>query len=146
MDSKEFKKIFDSLAKTNGFEVDFGGCFRESEESIVVLNLQKSNFGNYYELNIKIFVQGVFNVFYKKNKDLVKKEIGTIFRRQPEKYNSIFDLDFLMSDAEREDKLKTLFLEFITPFSEKALFKAEIMELAKNEEIKLLPAVKNAMS
>lgn len=64
MDSKEFKSIFDEVAKRSSFEKAFGGWFRESSECIAVLDLQKSNFGDYYELNIKIFIQGVFGNTY----------------------------------------------------------------------------------
>ena len=51
MESKEFKKVFEKVAKANNFEKAFGGWFKESTECIVVLCLQKSNFGDYYELN-----------------------------------------------------------------------------------------------
>lgn len=73
MNSKEFKKAFDELAQANNFEKSFGGWLKESLECIVILDLQKSNFGDYYELNIKIFVQGMFGNKYNKSKDLVKK-------------------------------------------------------------------------
>ena len=33
----------------------------------------KSNFGDYYELNIKIFIQGMFGNMCTRSKDLVKK-------------------------------------------------------------------------
>jgi len=48
MENKEFKKLFDIIARNHGFESAFGGWFKESNECIVVLDLQKSNFGNYY--------------------------------------------------------------------------------------------------
>ena len=79
MDSKEFKNLFDTVAKANDFERAFGGWFKESSESIIVLDLQKSNFGDYYELNIKIFVQGIFGNKYTKSRDLVRKHTGDIF-------------------------------------------------------------------
>ena len=66
MESKDFRKLFNEIAKNNGFEPAFGGWFKESDECIVALYLQKSNFGNYYELNIKTFVQGLFGNLYKK--------------------------------------------------------------------------------
>ena len=65
MESKEFKNVFEKVAKANNFEKAFGGWFKESTECIVVLCLQKSNFGDYYELNIKIFIQGMFGNKYK---------------------------------------------------------------------------------
>ena len=82
MQNKEFKKIFDLVAQNNGFEKAFGGWFRESNECIVSLDLQKSNFSNLYYLNIKIFVNGMFGHCYSKSKALIK-DTGNIFRREP---------------------------------------------------------------
>jgi hypothetical protein len=90
MKSKEFKKLFGEVAKSNKFESAFGGWFKDSTESTIVLDLQKSNFGDYYELNIKIFVQGMFGNNYSRSKNLVKRDVGNIFRRQPPEYKSAF--------------------------------------------------------
>ena len=125
MDSKEFKKLFGYLAK-NGFESIFGGWFKESAECIVVLDLQKSNYGNYYELNIKVFIQGLFGKLYIKGKDLVKKDTGDIFIRQPNDYKELFDLDNKISDSEREIMLDELFNVFIVPFTSQMLSKNSI--------------------
>jgi hypothetical protein len=141
MNSKEFKIIFGEVAKTNGFEKSFGGWFKEGAECIIVLDLQKSNFGDSYELNIKIYVQGAFGSRYVRNKDLVKKDTGDIFRRQPPEYKDIFDFDEPMDDESRKGKLEKLFSGFIVPFTDKALSKSGIKELADKGEVTLLPAV-----
>ena len=109
MDSKEFKNLFDTVAKANDFERAFGGWFKESSESIIVLDLQKSNFGDYYELNIKIFVQGIFGNKYTKSRDLVRKHTGDIFTRQPNKYKDVLDFDTSMADEKRKGKLEQFF-------------------------------------
>ena len=93
MESKEFKNVFEKVAKANNFEKAFGGWFKESTECIVVLCLQKSNFGDYYELNIKIFIQGMFGNKYTRSKDLVKKNVGDVFTRQPSDYSNVLDFD-----------------------------------------------------
>ena len=41
MESKEFKNVFEKVAKANNFEKAFGGWFKESTECIVVLCFQK---------------------------------------------------------------------------------------------------------
>ena len=108
MNSKEFIKLFDELAKKTAFEKAFGGWFKETNECIAVLDLQKSNFGNYYELNIKIYIQGMFGNSYTKNKDLVKKDIGDVFTRQPNEYKDVFDFDRSMDKINRKHKLEEL--------------------------------------
>lgn len=145
MNSKEFKKLFGEVAKSNDFESAFGGWFKDSAESIVVPDLQKSNFGDYYEMNIKIFIQGMFGSSYSRSKDLVKRDIGNIFTRQPPEYKSVFDFDEPMDDDKRKEKLKQLFSKFIVSFSDKALSKSGKRELAKKGEITLLPAVKEEL-
>jgi len=146
MDSKEFKNLFDEVAKANSFEKAFGGWFRESYECIAVLDLQKSNFGDYYELNVKIFVQGMFGNNYVKGKDLVKKHTGDIFTRQPNNYKDVLDFDTSMDDVKRKEKVENLFSEFIVPFTNKALSRLGLKELAKQEKIFLLPAVKEELT
>jgi Domain of unknown function (DUF4304) len=146
MDSKEFKKSFNDIPKTYGFEKAFGGWFKVSPECIAVLELQKSNFGDYYELNVKIFIQGMFGNAYIKNKDLVKRDIGDIFTRQPNSFKDALDFDTSMEDSKRQERLEKLFSEFIVPFTTGALSKTGIRELADKGEIFLLPAVKQELA
>jgi hypothetical protein len=144
MDNKEFKNVFAEVAKLNSFHKAFNGWFKESAETIIVRNLQKSNFGNYYDLNIKIYVQGVFGNHYVRSKDLVK-DIGDLFRRQPREYNDVFDLDASMDDDRRRKRLKELFSEFISPFTDKASSRQGLREMEARGEIVLLQAVKEQL-
>jgi len=145
MNSKEFKNVFNDLAKSYDFEKAYSGWFKESPECIVVLDLQKSNFSNSYYLNIKIFVQGMLGNAYVKNKFLVKSDVGDIFIRQPDEYASVFDFNNAMEYDIRVEQLHLLFSEFIIPFINKALSKFGIKELAEKDEIFLLPAVKEQL-
>lgn len=144
MENKEFKSVFDQVAKSNGFEKAFGGWFKESTECIVVLNLQKSNFGDHFDLNIKVYIQGVLGNVYKRSKDLIK-DIGDYFRRQPPEFNSLFDLSQPMDDAFRNQELLRLFNEFLIPFANKASSRLGVKEMDAKGEISLLPAVKESL-
>lgn len=145
MDSKQFKKIFSAVAQNNGFEAAFGGWFKESTYSILSIDLQKSNYGNYFELNLKIFVQGAFGKTYAKSKNLSKSEIGTFFRRQPKEYSYILDLDSPIEEEERKEKIEELFHNFISPFSRNSMDRDGIKDLIDNEQLLLLPAVKKEL-
>jgi len=145
MSSKEFKKLFGEVAKSHGFENAFGGWFIDCPESIVVLDLQKSNYGDYYEMNLKIYIQGIFGNSYSISKDLVKKDIGDVFTRQPLEYSSVLDFDTPMDDEKRKTGVVKLFSDFIVPFTDKALSKSGIKELADKGKITLLPAVKGEL-
>ena len=56
MESNDFKKIFGEVAKGNGFERAHEGWFKEFSDIIQVLDLQRSNYGPYFYLNIKVFI------------------------------------------------------------------------------------------
>lgn len=144
METKQFKDIFNLIAQENGFEYIFGGWFKESEECIVVLELQKSNYGNYCDLNVKTYIHGVFGVQYKKNKDLVKKDVGDLFTRQPNEFNDVFDLDNSLDVIQRAKRLRNLFSEFIVPETSKTLTRSGIKELAAKGEY-ILPAIKKEL-
>lgn len=145
MDTKEFKKLFGEIAKNHGFQSAFGGWMKDSEECIAVLDLQKSNFGNYFELNIKVYVQGMFGKTHIKSKELVKKETGNIFRRQPNEYKNVFDFDTSIEDRIRIELLTDFFRSFLVDFAEKALTKSGIIELANKGKIFLPPATKEEL-
>jgi len=145
METTDFKKMFGEVAKENGFERAYEGWFKESPEVIMVLDLQKSNFGSYYYLNIKLFIQGTFGNAYSKSKKLVKTDVGNIFLRQPDNYSNLLNLDDPLADNERKEGLKKMFNDFIVPFSNKANTKEGIKKFYKNEELFILPAVKEEL-
>ncbi len=142
MDKKEFKKVFDKVAKANGFKSAFGGWYKESTECIAVLELQKSNFGDYYQLLIKIFIQGAFECSYSPNKDLIKSSIGHITVNETLEYKDVLDFDNLMEDSIRKKRLEKLFESHIVPFTNRTLSKEGIRGLANKGEVFLLPALK----
>lgn len=144
MDNKVFKKTFSEIAVHHSFEFRFGGWFKESSECIVALFLQKSNFGNNYYLNIKIFIQGSFGIYYQKTKDL-KFATSEILKRQPSEYNDVFDLEIPLDDTFRKGKLEELFINFVIPFTNKSLSRKQILDLEKNNELVLLSSVKEEL-
>jgi hypothetical protein len=145
LDSQQFKKLFSGVAVAHGFVRDHGGWFRESPECVVVLDLQKSNFGNNYHLNIKIFVQGLFNSRYSRSKQMVKRLTGDAFLRPPGQFRPALDLDEPMKPNERVRAIDDLFNEFVTPISTEALTRAGLISLAERELVYLLPAVREQL-
>jgi Domain of unknown function (DUF4304) len=143
LESKEFKNLFGQMAKTNGFSSAFGGWYKQSEECIAVLELQKSSYSDTYYLNTKIFIQGSFNTIYKLSKDLIKSPLGDIGNQITD--NPVFDFDEPMEDSVREEKLHDCFKNHIIPFTNKALTRAGIRKMAEAGETYLLPAVKEEL-
>lgn len=139
MDSKEFKKLFSEIALLNDFNKAYSGWYKKTNECIAILELQKSNFGNYYLLNIKIFIDGIFNRNYLPSKELIKSPMGHITNQISE--ISVLDFEKPIEDYIRKDKLENLFLQTINPFTDKVLSISGIKELVNKGDIFLLSAI-----
>ena len=146
MEAKELKVIFGKLAKSYGFEQAFGRWYKESRECIAILELQKSNYGNYFQLLIKVFIKGLFGHDYEPNKELMMSSIGHINSGEPKKYKTVLDLDRVFSEQDRIASLAELFENHIVPFTNKALSRAGIWELAEKEDVFITPAMRNELN
>jgi len=141
MNTKEFKTLLSKVAKGHGFEFLYGGWFREFPECLIVLDVQKSNFGNYCYVNVRIFVQGTFGRAYARHKDLVKSG-GDVFRRTPPEFDEALNFDSNFNLEEREQILKKIFQTFLEPFVEDAATRAGLFRLETAKKVFLLPAMK----
>ena len=145
MENQKFKTIFNNISTNYGFEKKYGSWLKKSEECLIVLELQKSNYGNYYQLNIKVFIQGLFEKSHKLSKDLVKTATPAVLGGELSSHRDIFDLDKKIDDKERVRKLEKAFEEYIIPCTKNMLTKKGIIELYKSKEVFLLPAVKKEL-
>jgi len=145
MNSKEFKNLFGEEAKINNFKKGPGGWYKESNECIAVLELQKSNYGDYYMLLMKIFIQGAFDQRYEPNKELMKRSIGHVTGNETEEFRPLFDFDQSMEDEERKVGLKKVFKDLIVPFTDSTLSIAGIKTLVERGEVHGTPAVKEEL-
>lgn len=141
MDNNEFKKLFGAFAEKHGFIPAFKAWYKESNDCFIILELQKSNNGNYYKLNIKIFVKGMFNINYTISKDLIRK-MGNILDGEPREYSDFLHLGKPIEDKEREKGLYSLFVDYIVPFTDRALSRKGIEKLYQEDQVFLQPAVK----
>jgi hypothetical protein len=145
MNHEEFKRLFGDIATRSGFQRAYGGWFIESPETVIVLDLQKSNYEDCYYLNLKIYVQGLFGNQYRREKKLVKTDVGDVFTRPPKEYNDIFNLESNIDVSDRIKGLHQLFNEYIQPIVALASTKGGIFELDKIGRLHILPAVKEAL-
>ncbi len=145
MNLKVLKRTFAEITKSIGLETKFGGFVKETEEVIIVLSFQKSNYSTQVYLNIKLYVQGIFGKKYQLSRELVCSDVGDVFRRSPKDYDQIFDLGSDLSDNERIEQLKAFVDEFLSRFTRQASTIKGIMLLAEQGELYLLPAVKSAL-
>lgn len=92
MESSEFKLLLGEIARAHAFTTAKGCWYRETPAALLVLDLQRSNFGNYFDLNLKLFLGQRLPISTAELKQL-KSLGGDIFRRQPVEYRETFDLD-----------------------------------------------------
>ena len=146
MDSKQLKNIFHKLALANGFVRKHSAWFKESTDNIVSLDLQRSYYSNLYYLNIKTFVKGMFGKNHTISKELTQ-DMGDIFRREPNNFNDVFNLDIEMPDSDREKKLNKLFSDFLIEYVNMMSDKSKIIKeyYSGSNTFGLLPAVRKEL-
>lgn len=134
MEKNEFRRLFASIAKKHGFDLKLKSWFKESNECIVFLKLQKSSLRNFYYLNIDVFAQMLPGPECFEIKNSMYKDGAYIKRREPRKYSDFLDFDWTMDDDVRKKGFEDLFSDFIDPFTNKALTWKGMLELEKNGE------------
>lgn len=144
MENTEFKKMFGKIAEKNKFISAFNGWFKESNECLIALQLQKSDYANYYKLIVKIFIQGTFGLKYGKSKEVLKK-IGNIRAGEPNDFKKFLNLEELIADNEREKGLDSLFHDYIIPITDQALSRMGIKKLHQQKKLFLLPAMEKEL-
>ena len=145
MNLKVLKRTFAEITKSIELETKFGGFVKETEEVIIVLLFQKSNYSSQVYLNIKLYIQGVFGKNYQLSREMVVNDVGDVFRRAPKDYDQIFDLGSDLPDNERIEYLKKFIDEFLSGFIQQASTVKGIMSLAEKGELFLFPAVKSEL-
>lgn len=142
---KELKCFFTEATKSMGFESKFGCLVKTTNEVIIVLSFQKSNYSSQVYLNIKLYIQGVFGKNYQLSREMVVNDVGDVFRRSPKDYDQFFDLGSDLPDNERIEYLKKFIDEFLSGFIQQASTVKGIMLLAEQGELFLFPAVKSEL-
>ncbi len=145
MNLKVLKRTFAEITKSIGLETKFGGFVKETEEVIIVLSFQKSNYSSQVYLNIKLYIQGVFGKNYQLSREVVVNDVGDVFRRAPKDYDQIFDWGSDLPDNERIEYLKKFIDEFLSGFIQQVSTVKGIMSLAEKGELFLFPAVKSEL-
>lgn len=139
------KSAVGKAASDGGFKNAFGGWYKESENVVITLDLQRSNYSALYYLNIKIYLKGAFGNSYEVTKYLIKNNIGNIFTRIPKEYVTFMNLDVDMDDHVRIMGIDNMFVNFVNPFAEQMLSFEDIVLMVNKDEVTLFPAVKQEL-
>jgi len=140
MTTADFKSVFREVSIQNGFLFQYKCFWKKSSETVICLELQKSNYSKAYYLNFTIWVQGAFDSKFELSSELAH-ETGHIFRRQPRSWDKLFDLDQILDEGTCRQEMAGFFKAFVIPFTEKTLSRKGILELGNSKELLLLPAI-----
>jgi hypothetical protein len=106
MDKVKIKAIFDQVLKNKGFIKKGNTWYSSSNECVVLLNLQHSNFSPLYYVNLASFIRK-----HDDEEKYPRESICHIRMRTPaigengEKYAELLDLEANISDEKRETSL-----------------------------------------
>src|SRR5262245_40815130 len=115
MDSSKLRRLISELATQGGFSKTKSAWFRVTPETIVGLDLQRSGYSRLYFLNLKVWVQSLWDDRYSAS-DLIG-ETGHIFRREPREFSDALDLENEFPPGIREARIEELFRTFVVPLS-----------------------------
>lgn len=145
MEIKSFKKLFVELSENIQLKKSGKSWIFQSstkDECRVRVSLQDSKWSNRFYVNIEIFIRDAFGF-----KDFETNEkahlSGHLFRREPKEYEEVFDLESKISDSGRELGLRDFFTKFLKPFLQSVVNISGILEQEKQNELHVLPAVRD---
>ena len=144
METKEFKTMFGKIAKSNGFKLLYGGWYKESEDSMVIIYLLRSYYSRLYYFRPKINIRGVFGKNSISKVD-VQSDVADIEISCPKEYYDLFNLETNLDENTRKAMLEKLFETYVVPLTDKALSLEGIEELANAGEIQIEPVIKEEL-
>ena len=144
METKEFKTMFGKIAKSNGFKFLYGGWYKESDDSMVIISLVHSYYSRLYYFRPKINIRGVFGRNSISKID-VQSDVANIELFCPKEYYDLFNLETNLNENTRKNMIEKLFETYVVPLTNKALSLEGIEELANAGEIQIEPVVKEEL-
>jgi hypothetical protein len=111
---------FYDFAKAAGYSKKSGSWYRRNPETIIVLNLQKSQYGPKYYINVALWLRALGDEEAPKvNKCQIQTRLGQLVPAGLEKrLTELLDLDCDVEDMVRRTELLDLFRQHLLPLLE----------------------------
>lgn len=112
MKSNVIKSSLSCVLKNAGFRRKGNNWFWETEDAVVVVNLQKSNFGEQYYVNLAVWLRALGDASEPKEQLCHVRLRSTALDAERQKYweDKVFNLEYPLPDEER-DALSRSFME-----------------------------------
>ncbi len=108
---------FDEFGKASAGRKKSGSWYRRSEETVFVLNLQKSNYAARYYINVAVWLLALGATDTpKENKCQVRSRLTQLVPDELEsRVNELLDLDFPMEETARKSELLAVLDQHLQP-------------------------------
>jgi hypothetical protein len=93
--------------------------FRDNDDTILVFNLQKSNFGDQYYMNLALWLRVLGHATYPKEHQCHIRMRGTALDAERQRYweTEVFNLEYkAISDSERQALIRSFMETTVLPF------------------------------
>jgi hypothetical protein len=115
------QRAFDGFGRDAGSEKKSGSWYRRRDEVVAVLNLQKSQYGPRYYLNVGFWLVEVGDERYPQpHKCHVRMRVEGLLPAAEKRINELLNLGHDMSDEERMTELRALLDGELLPLLERA--------------------------
>jgi hypothetical protein len=113
------QRTFDDFGKKAGYTKRSGSWYKKGADAILVLNLQKSQYGPKYFVNVALWLLAVESAEYpKEHKCHVRIRLTQLLRGQEPNISRLLDLDQPFSDPNRANQLVEIFNDSLLPILE----------------------------
>ena len=134
------KLILDALGpslKEAGFKKQAGNWYRSNDEIILMVNIQKSQYGDQYYINIGIALKSLGVVQYPKEHNChIRFRLTALVKEDEKKHiDSIFDLENKsFSETQRTEEICMLVQNILLPTLKECSSEQEVLELVKRNK------------
>lgn len=108
---------FDEFGKSSGCWKKSGSWYRRGSETVVVLNMQKSQYATRYYINVAVWLLALGEADApKENKCHIRTRLTQLVPRElEEQVNALLDLNSPIGDDDRRDELLVVLREHLLP-------------------------------
>lgn len=112
---------FDRFGSKAGFEKKSGSWYRRTPEVIAILNLQKSQYGPQYFLNLSFWLRELGDERYPKaHQSHVVARVSGLVPKVESRLKALLDLEYAVSDEVRIFELVAVLSDNVLPIVERA--------------------------
>lgn len=128
-------RTIDIILKNEGFVRKSDSWYRDAEDAILVCNLQKSQYGEQYYVNLAVWLKALGEAaFPKENSCHIRVRLNAL---SPDDAKNLFDLERSeIADSDREQGVSRVFKQFGLPLFARCSSHRDLENLIESDEMK----------